>query len=364
MDYLLPEHVLGDYSNILVSPSNERIPSNEPEASDGDALDENLELLSVQEGFGHYQQAGLLPQGTVLSPLRDEVDNLVGQLLVKKTAAQAPKGWFMVSLGKPMYIVLVWGDSPKDLDAHMYTTASCKHCGRVFKIDNSFRGHPSTDPWAEYTNGQPMGDVLRPERITLNQKKPHGYYHYYVSNADGWSGEGRPDDLFNSNASVFVIDGRPSGDAPELLASFKVTNAAGHYGNYWDVFTMTCMESTSPDDNHEDQQRCQIKSTNRIQRAEPSLRPQAAMIEIEVMKFSLFAFIVENIFSYLFSIFFGICVLLCCIGWCASKSPKARHSTTMLINTHLSSTNETLSHLNSIIGQRLLERYGRTGSAS
>jgi len=238
---------------------------------------------------------------------------------------QAPAGWFSMAPSSPLYIVLLWGQLPADLDAHLYTPASCKHCGRTFRVDSTYRGRKDADPWAEFDYHE-IPDGWRPERITLHKKKPHGFYHYYVSNADGWDGQGRPDDLWRSNATVFMF-GAPHGKSHlELLGSFAVHGAVGRYGNFWDVLTMECLEgkasSTGPAN---DLQRCKVQPVGLITASEPPLHPVGAPVtRVEMRAFSLIAHVVENIFTYLALLFCTIFCLLSCLFLCAAKSEKGR----------------------------------------
>ena len=100
------------------------------------------ELVEGVEGGwwgGHLRQAGLLPQGTRIGGGAgpDAVDLRGARLMLEAESDPGsrgdfhPTGWFTVSVTLPMYVVLVWGGVPHDLDAHMYTTAACRHCGKA-----------------------------------------------------------------------------------------------------------------------------------------------------------------------------------------------------------------------------------------
>jgi len=222
-----------------------------------------------------------------------------------------------------MYIVLVWGSEPSDLDVHLYSPAACKHCGRIFRIDQAFPGRHNADPWAEFQKSS----SAHLKRIVMYRKKPHGLQHVYISNPIGWRGEGSPADLAHSNATVYIIDWVAQ-KKPQLLASFFVSAAQGNYGNFWDVFTLECTESRAPDPTQQAVQRCLLHPVQQIQQAEPTWQPAAERdaVRIEMRDFSVFSHIVENIFSFLGM---ALLLLLCCVA-CALLATRSERGNRIL----------------------------------
>jgi len=104
-----------------------------------------------------------------------------------------------------------------------------------------------------------------------------------------------------------------------------VGHARGRYGNYWDVFTMECLEQAAADPTTEPLQRCKMLPISYLLGTEPALHPAEVGEErVEVREFSIVAFIIENIFTYLTLLGFGFCLCGCGVAYCAVKSPKAK----------------------------------------
>ena len=122
----------------------------------------------------------------------------------------------LTPIGSPteMYIVLTWGEVPRDLDSHLIVPG--------FASDVAYynRGNLTSAPFAQLDIDDTSG--FGPETITITQVLP-GRYTYYVYNYSG------SPLLETASAKVEVFRGSTR------IATFDVPNEAGRI---WTVFTM------------------------------------------------------------------------------------------------------------------------------
>lgn len=122
-------------------------------------------------------------------------------------------------------IVLTWGSSPSDLDAHLIGPNSD---GSRFHIYYAFRGSCTASPFAcldvDVTSGR------GPETVTISQSRT-GAYRFYVNNYSAALNGSAPSSttLGSSNARVDVYIGNA------LARTFGVPNNAG---SLWTVFEL------------------------------------------------------------------------------------------------------------------------------
>ncbi len=114
-------------------------------------------------------------------------------------------------------IVLTWGESPSDLDSHLWLPPTMP-----YHVYYSRRGSLDSCPYANLDVDDTTS--FGPETITVTQRVTGGNYVYYVYNYSG------SPDIAGSGAKVEVFD------ATGLVASFTVPETGS--GTYWHVFDM------------------------------------------------------------------------------------------------------------------------------
>lgn len=121
-------------------------------------------------------------------------------------------------------IVLTWGETPKDVDAHLYTPAINGQPYHIF-YRSACRGDRNNPPYADLDIDD--RDSYGPETITIKQFSP-GTYTYIVHNYGGQNDDADSGDL--GSARVKVYD-----DTGELIRTF---NSPGGGGYFWNVFSI------------------------------------------------------------------------------------------------------------------------------
>ena len=117
-------------------------------------------------------------------------------------------------------LVLNWGATPKDLDAHLFTPAIEGNAYEVFYATAN-RGRTNGPPYAQLDVDRTAG--FGPETITIARFYP-GTYRYFVRN---FKDEGNTGELVDSKAVVQVYGDRG------LLRTIPVPTTGG--GDYWTV---------------------------------------------------------------------------------------------------------------------------------
>jgi uncharacterized protein YfaP (DUF2135 family) len=121
-------------------------------------------------------------------------------------------------------VVLSWGESPSDLDSHLWTPVIEGDPHHVYYAQ---RGSETSPPYASLDRDDRSS--FGPETITLWRERP-GTYTYAVHDYTSYSGSGSA--LFESGARVEVFDG------DGLVASYDVSDVADSTGGvWWHVFT-------------------------------------------------------------------------------------------------------------------------------
>jgi len=88
--------------------------------------------------------------------------------------------------------------------------------------------------------------------------------------------------------------------------------AQGGYGNFWDAFTMECMEvikasGASPE------QRCKLQAVQRVQQNEPTWQPQEVQVRVEVQNMGGIFHSVENMFSFILLVLVPMLLCVACL---------------------------------------------------
>lgn len=134
-------------------------------------------------------------------------------------------------------MVLTWGESPVDLDAHLWLPAS-------MPVHISFTNHGALTACPFATLDADSMNGFGPETITIARRYPSGSYLYAVHNYN------QSPDLSRSQAQVQLFD------ASGLLATFSVPTQG--IGSWWVVFRL-------------DGETGRIAEVNRLQEESPQL---------------------------------------------------------------------------------------------
>ncbi len=121
-------------------------------------------------------------------------------------------------------IVLTWGETPKDVDAHLYTPSISGQAYHIF-YRSACRGDRDAPPYADLDIDD--RNSFGPETITIAQFAP-GTYNYIVHNYGGQNDPDDGGDLGSGRVQVFDETGN-------LVRTFYSPGGGGYF---WNVFSI------------------------------------------------------------------------------------------------------------------------------
>ncbi len=180
--------------------------------------------VTIANALGIYSFSGLQAATyTVVAKATGFLDGSRGSILV--AGAVVPNQDVILSptlAAGQTRIVLTWGNSPSDLDAHLTGPTQDQ---QQFHICWTNQGSPTSSPFASLDNDEVDG--LGPETITISTQVPGTYRFYVFDYSNSPTPVSTP--LSGSGARVQVFRGA------SLLSDFTVPSGAG---NLWSVFSL------------------------------------------------------------------------------------------------------------------------------
>lgn len=167
-------------------------------------------------------------------PLRYDV-------VIQRTETQAlfRTGMLLPKKKFPFRVVLQYGDSPADIDAHLFIQKASPVTKKPVNIGEHYEGSTkfsydtsgSKDAYPFATMDSKCNKGYGPETHTIH-KIQATKYGYYVTNFDHHISSNEA--FHASGARVFLYQG------DKLTHSFAIRNAQGALSRWWQVFTIDC----------------------------------------------------------------------------------------------------------------------------